>query len=175
MTVLASPLPLPTAASSGCGDFNLTLNLRRFDWFWGQRGIHGMTLKGPAEYHGKPVSKDNPAPGSIQNIMIRTSSFMPKDAPTSMAIPTVGLTPHHGEHQVLHQHGSQRALRLTTNAMQFSLGKESEAQRYRDPLGRARGGQVGKAPSQLRTPRVWKSMGFAGGRRGWAATYRPSF
>ncbi len=31
----------------------------------------GMTLKGPEEYHGKPVSKDNPAPGSIRNIMIR--------------------------------------------------------------------------------------------------------
>lgn len=50
---------------------NLTLNLRRFDWFWGQGGFMGMTLKTAAEYHGKPVSKDDPAPGSIQNIMIR--------------------------------------------------------------------------------------------------------
>ena len=31
----------------------------------------GMTLKTPAEYHGKPISKDDAAPGSIQNIMIR--------------------------------------------------------------------------------------------------------
>jgi len=50
---------------------NLTLNLRRFDWFWGQGGFMGMTLKTPAEYHGKPISKDDAAPGSIQNIMIR--------------------------------------------------------------------------------------------------------
>jgi len=50
---------------------NLTLNLKRFDWFWGQGGFMGMTLKSSAEYHGKPVSKDDPAPGSIQNIMIR--------------------------------------------------------------------------------------------------------
>ncbi len=50
---------------------NITLNLKRFDWFWGQGGFMGMTLKGPEEYHGKPVSKDNPAPGSIRNIMIR--------------------------------------------------------------------------------------------------------
>ena len=50
---------------------NLTLNLRRFDWFWGQGGFMGMTLKTPEEYHGKPVSKDDPAPGSIQNILVR--------------------------------------------------------------------------------------------------------
>jgi len=50
---------------------NLTLNLRRFNWFWGLGGFMGMTLKTPAEYHGKPISKDDRAPGSIQNSMIR--------------------------------------------------------------------------------------------------------
>jgi polygalacturonase len=50
---------------------NITMNMRRFDWFWGQGGFMGMTLKTPDEYHGKPVSKDDPAPGSISNIMIR--------------------------------------------------------------------------------------------------------
>ncbi len=50
---------------------NITQNSRRFDWFWGQGGFMGMTLKTSAEYHGKPVSKDDPAPGTIQNILIR--------------------------------------------------------------------------------------------------------
>jgi hypothetical protein len=50
---------------------NLTLNLKRFDWFWGQGSFMGMGLRGRSEYGGKPVSKDNPAPGSIHNVMIR--------------------------------------------------------------------------------------------------------
>jgi hypothetical protein len=50
---------------------NVTLNLRRFDWFWGQGGFMGFTLKGEKEYAGQPVAKGNPAPGSIHNIMFR--------------------------------------------------------------------------------------------------------
>jgi hypothetical protein len=50
---------------------NVTLNLRRFDWFWGQGGFMGFTLKSEKEYGGQPVAKGNPAPGSIHNIMFR--------------------------------------------------------------------------------------------------------
>jgi hypothetical protein len=50
---------------------NVTLNLRRFDWFWGQGGFMGFTLKSRKEYGGQPVAKGNPAPGSIHNVMFR--------------------------------------------------------------------------------------------------------
>jgi hypothetical protein len=50
---------------------NMTVNLRRFNWYWGQGGFMGMTLKSSAEYHGKPVSKEDPAPGAIRHVMIR--------------------------------------------------------------------------------------------------------
>ncbi len=50
---------------------NVTINSRRFDWFWGQGGFMGFTLKSREEYGGKPVAKGNPAPGSIHNIVFR--------------------------------------------------------------------------------------------------------
>ncbi len=50
---------------------NITINSRRFGWFFGQGGFMGMTLKTPEEYHGKPVSKDDPAPGTISNIIVK--------------------------------------------------------------------------------------------------------
>lgn len=50
---------------------NITLNLKRFDWFWGQGGFMGFTLKSEKEYGGQPVAKGNPAPGSIHNIVFR--------------------------------------------------------------------------------------------------------
>jgi hypothetical protein len=50
---------------------NITLNSRRFDWFWGQGGFMGFTLKSSSEYAGNPVSKSDPAPGSIHNVVFR--------------------------------------------------------------------------------------------------------
>ena len=50
---------------------NLTLNLRRFDWFWGQGGPMGFTIKRRSEYAGQPVAKGGPFPGSIHNVAIR--------------------------------------------------------------------------------------------------------
>jgi hypothetical protein len=50
---------------------NVVLNLRRFDWFWGQGGPMGFTLKRRSEWAGAPVKHGGPIPGSIQNVMIR--------------------------------------------------------------------------------------------------------
>jgi hypothetical protein len=50
---------------------NITMNTRRFNWYWGQGGFMGFGLRGPQNYAGKPVSKEDPAPGSIHNIVFR--------------------------------------------------------------------------------------------------------
>ena len=51
---------------------NLTLNLRRFDWFWGQGGPMGFVIKRRSEWAGQPVAHgDGPFPGSIHNVTIR--------------------------------------------------------------------------------------------------------
>ncbi len=50
---------------------NVVLNLRRFDWFWGQGGPMGMVLKDRDEWGGKPVQHGNVYPGAIRNVMIR--------------------------------------------------------------------------------------------------------
>jgi hypothetical protein len=51
---------------------NLTLNLRRFGWFFGQGSPMGFVLKRRSEWAGKPVQKGGgPSPGSIRNVVIR--------------------------------------------------------------------------------------------------------
>jgi hypothetical protein len=50
---------------------NVVLNLRRFDWFWGQGGPMGMVLKDRDEWSGKPVAHGNKFPGAIRNVVIR--------------------------------------------------------------------------------------------------------
>lgn len=50
---------------------NLTLNLRRFDWFWGQGGPMGFVIKRRSEWAGQPVGAGGPFPGSIHNVTIR--------------------------------------------------------------------------------------------------------
>jgi hypothetical protein len=50
---------------------NITINTRRFGWFWGQGGFMGMGLLSRENYAGKPISKSDPAPGSIHNIVFR--------------------------------------------------------------------------------------------------------
>lgn len=50
---------------------NITLNTRRFDWFWGQGGFMGFSLRSRRDYDGHPVSNDEPAPGSMHNIVFR--------------------------------------------------------------------------------------------------------
>lgn len=51
---------------------NLTLNLRRFGWFFGQGSMMGFVLRRRSEWAGKPVAKGGgPSPGSIRNVVIR--------------------------------------------------------------------------------------------------------
>ena len=50
---------------------NITIDTRRFGWFWGQGGFMGFSLKSQRDYEGHPVSNDEPAPGSVHNIVFR--------------------------------------------------------------------------------------------------------
>ncbi len=51
---------------------NITMDLRRFDWYFGQGGPMGFVLKRRSEWAGQPVTKGGgPSPGSIRNVLIR--------------------------------------------------------------------------------------------------------
>ena len=50
---------------------NITIDTRRFGWFWGQGGFMGFSLKSQRDYEGHAVSNDEPAPGSVHNIVFR--------------------------------------------------------------------------------------------------------
>ena len=50
---------------------NVVLNLRRFDWFWGQGGPMGMVLKNRDEWAGAPMRHGAKFPGAIRNVVMR--------------------------------------------------------------------------------------------------------
>jgi polygalacturonase len=50
---------------------NCVLNLRRFDWFWGQGGPMGMVLKNRDEWKGASMRHGAVFPGAIRNIVMR--------------------------------------------------------------------------------------------------------
>jgi len=50
---------------------NVVLNLRRFDWFWGQGGPMGGVLKNRDEWKGTPMRHGAVFPGAIRNVVMR--------------------------------------------------------------------------------------------------------
>jgi hypothetical protein len=50
---------------------NVTINLRRFDWYHLQGGAISFIMKRRSEWAGTPVQKGEPIPGVIRNIAIR--------------------------------------------------------------------------------------------------------
>ncbi|MFN8009430.1 MAG: glycosyl hydrolase family 28 protein [Terriglobia bacterium] len=50
---------------------NITMELRRFGWYYGQGGPMGFALKRRDEWTGKAIQKEGPIPGVIRNVAIR--------------------------------------------------------------------------------------------------------
>ena len=50
---------------------NITMDLRRFGWYYGQGGPFGFLIKRRNEWIGDPVKKEGYFPGAIRNIAIR--------------------------------------------------------------------------------------------------------
>jgi hypothetical protein len=50
---------------------NVTMDLRRFGWYYGQGGPMGFVVKRRNEWTGEPIQKEGPFPGVIRNVVIR--------------------------------------------------------------------------------------------------------
>ncbi len=50
---------------------NITMDLRRFGWYYGQGGPMGFVVRRRNEWTGQPIQKEGPFPGTIRNVVIR--------------------------------------------------------------------------------------------------------